>query len=212
MTSSREPASDPFDIRLTTELEELLAGGRRRVACGPREAISEQAIFPGAFNPPHEGHFKMARIANRILESPVAYEISIRNVDKRPLGRAEIERRLALLAGQPVWLTAAATFAEKGALFPGATFVVGADTLLRIGDPAYYAGDSLLRDKAVSELADRGCDFLVFGRTIGGEFRTLADLALPPSLAVLCREVQADQFRFDLSSTGIRTAGRPSDP
>ena len=91
--------------------------------------------------------------------------MSIANVDKPPLLMEEVEHRLRQFAWHaPVWLTRAPTFAEKAALFPGATFVVGSDTAIRIVDPAYY-GNSVERMTAVLEqIRVLGCRFLVAGR------------------------------------------------
>ena len=146
----------------------------------------------------------MAAAAAGMLGCDVAFEISIDNVDKPPLDFIEIDRRARQFAdGGAVWLTRAATFATKARLFPQATFVVGADTIERIGHPRYYA-DEAARDEAIESLAAAGCRFLVFGRLSDGRFRTLDDLRLPETLARLCRGVPQDAFREDVSSTEIR--------
>jgi hypothetical protein len=81
------------------------------------------AIFPGAFHPLHEGHRGIAEVAARKLNRPVAYEISVLNVDKPPLDYTEIHDRLAQFGpSEGVWLTAAPTFVEKSRDFPGAAF------------------------------------------------------------------------------------------
>jgi hypothetical protein len=86
------------------------------------------------------------------------------------------------------------------------TFVVGIDTLIRIGDR--YYGDSLSRrDAAIGEIAALGCRFLVFGRRIDDVFRTLDDVAVPASLRALCIAVPETQFRQDVSSTTLRSQG-----
>ena len=172
------------------------------------EPTSPHAIFPGAFNPPHAGHRRMAQLAAQRLGLPVAYELSITNVDKPPLDFLEIASRLADLRkledGATVVLTDAPTFRQKAALFPGCTFVVGADTIVRIGDPCYYEGHPSHYESALVEIADRGCRFLVFGRTIDGKFRVLGELTIPDSLRALCDEVAAEEFREDVSSTELR--------
>jgi hypothetical protein len=166
------------------------------------------AIFPGAFNPPHEGHLRMAALAEQRLGAPLAFELSVANVDKPLLDYIAIRDRVAALAAQqpprPIVLTHARTFREKAALLPGATFVVGADTLARIADPRYYHGELGQRDAAIRELAAHGCRFLAFGREQGGQFQTLADLDLPAELRQLCDGVPAEEFREDVSSTQLR--------
>lgn len=162
-------------------------------------------LLPGAFHPFHSGHERMAEVASQRCGRPVTFEMSITNVDKPPLDFLEIDDRLQSLAGRPVWLTRAATFVEKAVLAPGATFVVGADTIARIGDPHYYGHDAAQRDAAIVSIARQGCRFLVFGRQWDGKFHTLADLHLPASLRALCDEVPEAEFRDDVSSTKLRT-------
>jgi nicotinamide mononucleotide (NMN) deamidase PncC len=162
-------------------------------------------LLPGAFHPFHSGHERMAEVAARLCGRPVTYEMSITNVDKPPLDFLEIDDRLGGLAGRPVWLTRAATFVEKAVLAPGTTFVVGADTIARIGEPHYYGHDAAQRDAAIVSIARQGCRFLVFGRHWDGKFHTLADLQLPASLLALCDEVPEAEFRDDVSSTKLRS-------
>ena len=198
---------------------ELLLGHRTHVgesasATGATDATKVQdhaaprIVFPGAFHPFHAGHRQMAEIAAARYARPVTLELSIRNVDKPTLDFLEIADRLQHLAEFPVLLTRAATFADKAALVPGAVFVVGADTLARIGEPQYYGGSDARRDAAVAAIAEHGCRFLVFGRLVNGQFRALSDLAnLPTALRRLCDEVPEREFRDDLSSTELRSSG-----
>ncbi len=79
----------------------------------PAPVVAARAIFPGAFNPLHAGHRRMAEIARKRLGVPVEFEISIENVDKLPLDYLEIARRLEQFSrDEVVWLTRAATFDE----------------------------------------------------------------------------------------------------
>jgi len=182
--------------------------GRRDVACVRGHDEQAHAVFSGAFNPMHIGHRRMTALAREILGERVHFEISLVNVDKPPMDYAEIEGRLAQFdPDQPVWLSRAATFEEKSQLFPGATFVVGIDTLRRIADPRYYGQDDEARNDAIERIASRGCQFLVFGRDMGTGFMRLGDLDLPETLAKICREVPSDHFREDISSTELRRRG-----
>jgi nicotinic acid mononucleotide adenylyltransferase/nicotinamide mononucleotide (NMN) deamidase PncC len=188
--------------------QELLAGRVQTVrhgGAGEEAAAPARALFPGAFHPIHAGHRRMAEIARQKLGVPVQFEISVHNVDKPPLDFIEIDDRLAQFAPQDVvWLTRAATFEEKSARFPGATFVVGVDTLRRIADARYHGRDPAAWHAAMERIAARGCRFLVFGRRHEGRFVGLGDLDLHPLLRNLCQKVPADEFCEDVSSTEIR--------
>jgi nicotinamide mononucleotide (NMN) deamidase PncC len=163
------------------------------------------AVFPGAFNPLHEGHRRMADVAKELLQLPILMEISITNVDKAPLDYCEMRRRIEQFPSElPVCFTRARTFDEKSKLFPGCWFVVGIDTLKRIAAPDYYGNDESAALAAIARIASRGCRFLVFGRKMGEDFVRPADLDLPESLKAICREVPPERFRLDVSSTELR--------
>ncbi|OHB69318.1 MAG: hypothetical protein A2V70_09260 [Planctomycetes bacterium RBG_13_63_9] len=186
--------------------QDLLLGRLDTVSQG---AASGEVILPGAFNPLHVGHRRMADVAGQVLQQPVAMEISILNADKPPLDYLEIERRTGQFAAdQGVWLTRAATFEQKSRLFPGTTFVVGTDTLRRIAEPRYYGDDRAACLAALGRMAQRGCRFLVFGRDFGAGFIRFGDLELPEVLRAICQEVPPDKFREDVSSTKIRRSGK----
>jgi nicotinamide mononucleotide (NMN) deamidase PncC len=191
--------------------QQLLLGQRDAVRHGPpvQAAAGRRVIFPGAFNPRHAGHRTMAQIAQSLLNAPVEHEISIENVDKPALDYVEMDRRVGYFSpDETVWLTRAPLFTDKARLFPQATFVVGADTLLRIADARYYGQHEAHLAQAINELAARGSRFLVFGRLVGERFQALGDLKLPPALMSLCDEVPPERFRVDISSTQLRR----SDP
>ena len=165
-------------------------------------------VFPGAFNPLHDGHRKMAAAASVMLGGPITFELSVINVDKPPLEELEIYRRLTQFRGKwPIALTKAPRFRMKARLFPGCTFIVGWDTAIRLVDPVYYDNDETEIRRALEEMADLGCSFLVAGRKHGESFRTLADVEAPSEAAHLFREIPESLFRADLSSTEIRAGG-----
>jgi nicotinic acid mononucleotide adenylyltransferase len=161
-------------------------------------------LFPGAFNPIHDAHRRMATIAAERLGQPVTFELSIMNVDKPPLDFVEIADRLQHLGSERVLLTRASRFTEKARIAPGCTFVVGSDTVVRIGDAKYYDSDANARDAAIAQIAHARCRFLVFGRILNGKFQALSDQPVPLALRALCDEVPESVFREDVSSTELR--------
>ena len=185
------------------DLPALLSGARS--AIGPGDG-TPKAVLPGAFNPLHQGHQRMAAAAATKLGEPVAYELCVRNVDKPPLNFHDMRtRREQFGASEDVWLTNASTFVEKARVFGAVTFIVGADTMRRIADARYYEDGDV--NTAVTELARIGCRFLVFGRVEGARFVTLDDLDLPKGLRDLCDGLGEAEFRSDISSTALRARG-----
>ncbi len=165
-----------------------------------------EAIFPGSFDPLHDGHRAMARIGARITGLPVAYELSIRNVEKPALDYLEIATRARGFDGADAWLTSAPTFVEKMSLFPGAPFLVGADTFVRLGNPRYYGGSTDRAAAAVDRIARESGGLIVFGRVRDGQFTEPSRLEAPQDLRAIARFVTEEEFRNDVSSTSLRHA------
>jgi hypothetical protein len=183
---------------------DILLGHIRATPVHPCEKPT--VLFPGAFNPLHDGHLAMAHHAQRVYGKPVAFEICANNVDKPQLNYLALRHRVSQFDAQtPVWITNTATFVEKARCFPGISFVVGVDTVVRIGMARYYGGDPTRLASAVGEIGDLDCRFLVFGRTIDGRFTGLDDVELPPELRALCTAVPEADFRQDVSSTALRS-------
>ncbi len=170
-----------------------------------QQASPPQVLFPGAFNPLHDGHRTMIRLAENLLKKPVTLEISVFNVDKPPLDYFDIGHREAAITEQySLVFTHAPTFVEKSVIFPGVTFVVGVDTVKRIAQPRYYNDSMSECLAALSSLRDQGNQFLVFGRQDGEHFETLNDLDLPEVLREICHGVEEEMFRHDISSSQLR--------
>ncbi len=196
-------------------IDQLLMGEHDRVTVQPDGQMMLSApqpfvLFPGSFNPMHEGHVLLARVAEELRQQPLAFEISVTNVDKPSLAGETVRNRLAQFAWKsPVELTRAPTFLEKSRLFPSATFVIGADTAERLVASKYYGDDELLMHVALEEIANSGSSFLVAVRIdAAGRIRALDDIPVPRRYADLFTEIPEHVFRVDTSSSEIRARRR----
>src|SRR6476646_4430250 len=204
------PAGTAADTSVD-HIHQLLAGAADRVTVQPDGQMTTSApqpvvLFPGSFNPLHEGHVSLARVAEELRQQPVAFELSVTNVDKPPLASETVKQRLTQFAWRSaVELTRAPTFVEKARLFPGTTFVVGADTAERLFVPHYYGGDEDRMHMALEEIVNSGSSFLVAVRLdAAGRVRALNDIPVPRRYADLFREIPEHHFRVDTSSSEIR--------
>ena len=155
----------------------------------------------------------------------VVFELSATNVDKPALDVEEIERRVSQFSTSlktassdtlpcAIVVTKAPRFIDKARLFPGAAFVIGADTARRLVQPRYYgAGGEAAVLTALLPLKAAGTRFVVAGRLIDGVFVTLSDLLpeIPEALHSMFILVPESSFRIDISSTQLRqtAAGLP---
>lgn len=203
-------------LQVLSACRQLEQGEDRSLVAAAGDADSQsQLVFPGAFNPLHEGHREMMRVAEQMTGIPVVLEISLENVDKPDLSAAAAVTRVVPLSDHMTWITRAATFAQKAELFPGSIFVTGADTIARIGQQRYYE-QGLSCEQAIEKIAENNCRFLVFGRVMdtdlqtdhGGEFHGLDDLEIPDRLREICDVVSQEQFRRDISSRQLRESPR----
>jgi nicotinamide mononucleotide (NMN) deamidase PncC len=192
-------------------IERFLAGEFDRLTAQPDGQLMLSAprlpvLLPGSFNPMHAGHVALARVAEEITQQPLAFELSVVNVDKPQLDSGTVRRRLAQFAGKwPVELTKAPTFLAKSRLFPRTTFVIGADTAERLIAPKYYGDDEVRMHAALEEIANSGASFLVAARIdAAGRVRTLDDVAVPRRYADLFTAIPEHRFRMDTSSSEIR--------
>lgn len=129
-------------------------------------------IYPGSFNPFHQGHARIADYASNILGVKVSLELSLVNPDKGEIDFPEMQRRLSSITDwhrrsssyiNQVVVTRCPFFADKIDLFSPVTFLLGVDTINRIFNPVYYADPDAL-ELIEQKIRDTDTKFLVFNR------------------------------------------------
>ena len=193
-------------------ISRLLSGDVSSVNIDPNGRMSldispGKLLFPGSFKPFHHGHQTLARVASELIGEEVSYELSVSNVDKPDLVKTEIHQRISQFRSiGTLVLTSADTFRKKATLFPGAIFVVGWDTAVRLLEPTYYEGSYKDMLQALAVMWSDGCRFLVAGRVCNGTFKTLQDIGVPQGFEPMFQAIPESRFREDISSTDLRTS------
>jgi hypothetical protein len=162
--------------------------------------------LPGAFNPPHEGHYIMANE----FKGRVAFMVERRMPHKDSLTFQQVLDRVAMFRAQgmtdkPLIVTdGVPLYSDKALAFKGKKFLIGADTYCRIveknEDGTLRWGSLEGEDELFSHFGALGTEFIVYPR---------ANFEMPPTAVFrsgICVFHHAQVHPGDHSSTAIRAS------
>jgi hypothetical protein len=168
------------------------------------EGATPAGLLPGAFNPLHEGHVRLAQVASECIGAPVGFELAVENADKGRIEAQELIRRAQAFHGVgSLVISSSIRFADKARCYPGTVFVVGIDTARRVLDPRYYPDGGGLA-AALDTIAGQRCSFLVAGRREGAHYTPASELQPPSPWREIFVPIEESRFRLDISSTELR--------
>lgn len=151
-------------------------------------------LFPGAFNPPHEGHFANGG-------EDVIFQISANPPHKPALSLQEMLGRVRLFKGKRdvLFSEGLPLYIDKARQFPNSTFILGTDALQRMLDPKW--GHEVY--PLLEEFERLGTNFLVGSRD-NDDLHTIYG-AIPIRFSAMFKHLPRTPFA-SLSSTQIREA------
>lgn len=165
----------------------------------PNSQSEDLLFFPGSFHPPHAGHFDVATKVTRETGYIPIFSTTQNPPHKSSLSLQEMLERAKMLKGHDCLFTEGdSLYLEKARKFPGSSFVIGADALIRMLDPKW--GPDI--EPMLREFEHLGTRFYVRGRlnTETNQFIKLSDIPLAASHPCFVKL----PGRYDGSSSAIR--------
>ncbi len=162
------------------------------------------ALMPGAYNPPHEGHFGTAEAMLKEHGMSVIFEVTAEPPHKDALSLQQLLQRAKMLQGYNRIFTRKEPFyIDKARTFTGIALVLGADAMVRMLDPKWGI-DTQTMFKEFSSLHSR---LFIGGRDIDGKFvtRDSIEKILPEDQQALFHYLtKSVSGKWDISSTELR--------
>ena len=166
----------------------------------------ERILFPGAFDPVHEGHVGITHaLHDQIVTGEITWTIEAKTVHKEATSVQTLLQRASRIFQNdyPVqtllFTNGLPLFVDKARHFPGAGFVVGADTLQRMLDPKW--GPSA--HDVISEFVERDSFLYVVDRD-GVTLDTIVDSLPQPDGLLLGRISLNIEGDWKISSSELR--------
>lgn len=131
------------------------------------------AIMPGAFNPPHEGHFGAAKASLEEYNYPAVFETTAEPPHKGALTVQELLKRAKMLHGHDrIFTRKLPYYIDKARAYPGKPLILGADAMVRMLDPKWGL-DPIDMFKGFIDLNTK---LFVASREINGKLVTCTDI------------------------------------
>ena len=139
----------------------------------PRGSLAHYALMPGAYNPPHEGHFGIAEEVQYDLNKTVVFEVTAQPPHKEALTVQQLLQRAKLLQSyNRIFTQKEPLYLDKARAFPKMPLILGADAMVRMLDPKWGLD---IKD-LLGSFYELGTKLFIVGREINGVFTTCDDI------------------------------------
>jgi nicotinic acid mononucleotide adenylyltransferase/nicotinamide mononucleotide (NMN) deamidase PncC len=152
-------------------LRPFFAANGKRLADLPKD--KRRALMPGAYNPPHQGHFGMSQQALDQYGYETVFETTAIPPHKKALAVQQLLQRAKSLQGHDRLFTKQLPYyIDKARAYPGKPIILGADAMIRMLDPKWGLDINTL----FQEFASLQTKLFISGRQIDDKFVTCQDI------------------------------------